>query len=144
MSASHVLMQLTLSPLCFAVVCPVPSFISVLNACALQAGQRIWHNILTGVAEEHPSCLCLFMLLSYADLKKFTYWSWCAHPCSIHTLASKLLASCNSKQWQHAEHDAHALPRSAKLCRRCHQGSTNIPSCVVDSVQVCLSSPQAP
>ena len=42
----------------------------------LQAGQRIWLNILSGAAEEHPSCLCLFVLLSYADLKKFVYWSW--------------------------------------------------------------------
>lgn len=47
--------------------------------CTLQAGQRVWHNILTGAAEEHPSCLCLFLLLSYADLKKFSYWSWYAH-----------------------------------------------------------------
>ena len=44
----------------------------------LQAGQRIWLNILSGAAEEHPSCLCLFVLLSYADLKKFVYWSWYA------------------------------------------------------------------
>ena len=42
----------------------------------LQAGQRIWLNILSGAAEEHASCLCLFVLLSYADLKKFVYWSW--------------------------------------------------------------------
>jgi len=42
----------------------------------MQAGQRIWENIMSGAAEEHPSCLCLFMLLSYADLKKFVYWSW--------------------------------------------------------------------
>ncbi|KAL3143295.1 Ubiquitin-like modifier-activating enzyme ATG7, variant 2 [Trebouxia sp. C0009 RCD-2024] len=51
------------------------------KALALKhAGQRVWHNILTGAAEEHPSCLCLFLLLSYADLKKFSYWSWFAFP----------------------------------------------------------------
>ena len=44
--------------------------------CMLQAGLRVWQNIKSGVAEQHPNCLCLFVLLSYADLKKFVYWSW--------------------------------------------------------------------
>lgn len=46
------------------------------DSMLLQAGRRIWLNMLSGAAEEHPSCLCLFVLLSYADLKKFVYWSW--------------------------------------------------------------------
>ncbi|DBA68957.1 TPA: Ubiquitin-like modifier-activating enzyme ATG7 [Trebouxia sp. C0005] len=50
------------------------------TAALKQAGQRIWLNMLSGAAEEHPSCLCLFVLLSYADLKKFVYWSWFAFP----------------------------------------------------------------
>lgn len=49
-------------------------------AALKEAGHRIWQNIVSGAAEEHPMCLGLFVLLTYADLKKYIYWFRFASP----------------------------------------------------------------
>ena len=43
---------------------------------AVQASQRIWQDILSGEAEQSPALLARFLVLSYADLKRFRYYYW--------------------------------------------------------------------
>lgn len=43
---------------------------------AAQASQRIWQDILSGEAERSPTLLARFLVLSYADLKRFRYYYW--------------------------------------------------------------------
>ena len=43
---------------------------------AAQVSQRIWQDILSGEAERRPALLARFLVLSYADLKRFRYYYW--------------------------------------------------------------------
>ena len=47
----------------------------------LQAARHIWESILSGEALRQPAELNHFLLLTYADLKHYTffYWSVIAH-----------------------------------------------------------------
>ena len=45
-----------------------------------EAGQKVWDAICTGQAVEDPSLLTHFLLLTYADLKKYNYCYWFAFP----------------------------------------------------------------
>ena len=49
-----------------------PCLVHVLR----QVASQIWSDILSGAAEQNPAVLCRFLLLSFADLKKYTYLSW--------------------------------------------------------------------
>ena len=46
------------------------------SACGAQVSQRIWQDILSGEAERSPALLARFLVLSYADLKRFRYYYW--------------------------------------------------------------------
>jgi Ubiquitin-like modifier-activating enzyme ATG7 N-terminus len=42
----------------------------------LQAARRIWESILSGEALRQPAELNRFLLLTYADLKHYTFFYW--------------------------------------------------------------------
>ena len=68
----------------------------LLRPCCLQAARRIWEDILSGAAEQNPQLLSRFLLLSFADLKKYTYLSWCG-------AAGLSAAEQQAVHWQGAE-----------------------------------------
>lgn len=45
------------------------------------SGLQIWEDIKSGRALEDPSLLSQFLLLTFADLKKYIYYYWFAFPC---------------------------------------------------------------
>ncbi|XP_069795970.1 ubiquitin-like modifier-activating enzyme ATG7 isoform X4 [Narcine bancroftii] len=45
-----------------------------------QVGKEIWEDIKSGRAIEDPSILSTFLLLTYADLKKYHFYYWFAFP----------------------------------------------------------------
>ncbi|KAI8929240.1 hypothetical protein BC831DRAFT_497246 [Entophlyctis helioformis] len=49
---------------------------SLLKTTALE----IWQDILSGAAEQEPSLLGRFLLLTFADLKKYRFYYWFAFP----------------------------------------------------------------
>lgn len=44
-------------------------------------GSEIWESVTSGRAVEDPSLLSRFLLLTYADLKKYHFYYWFAFPC---------------------------------------------------------------
>ncbi|XP_048742795.2 ubiquitin-like modifier-activating enzyme ATG7 isoform X2 [Ostrea edulis] len=46
-----------------------------------QAGKGIWDAIVSGEALESPELLSRFLLLTFADLKKYHYYYWFCFPC---------------------------------------------------------------
>ncbi|XP_078597053.1 ubiquitin-like modifier-activating enzyme ATG7 [Branchiostoma floridae x Branchiostoma japonicum] len=44
------------------------------------AAQKIWEDITSGAAIQNPSLLTRFLLLTFADLKKYYYYYWFAFP----------------------------------------------------------------
>lgn len=60
----------------------IDSFKECDKKCLLeQSGKQIWEDIVSGKAIEDPSLLSRFLLLTYADLKKYVYYYWFAFPC---------------------------------------------------------------
>nr|QDA69641.1 ubiquitin-like modifier-activating protein ATG7 [Crassostrea gigas] len=45
------------------------------------AGKKIWDSIVTGKALDTPELLATFLLLTFADLKKYHYYYWFCFPC---------------------------------------------------------------
>lgn len=43
-------------------------------------GQELWQSITSGKALDNPALLSRFFLLTYADLKKYHFYYWCAFP----------------------------------------------------------------
>ncbi|PFX29993.1 Ubiquitin-like modifier-activating enzyme ATG7 [Stylophora pistillata] len=43
-------------------------------------GQKIWDTVKSGKALEDPSVLCQFVLMTFADLKKYKFYYWFAFP----------------------------------------------------------------
>lgn len=43
-------------------------------------GQEIWDTVKSGKALEDPSVLCQFVLMTFADLKKYKFYYWFAFP----------------------------------------------------------------
>ncbi|CAH3114652.1 unnamed protein product [Pocillopora meandrina] len=43
-------------------------------------GQKIWDNVKSSKALEDPSVLCQFVLMTFADLKKYKFYYWFAFP----------------------------------------------------------------
>ena len=103
--------------------------------------------MLSGAAEEHPSCLCLFVLLSYADLKKFVYWSWYEYDTksSNHLLHILLpagqcftllhLSCCSLKHGQVIHASCNLLPQHSTAC---------IMQSHLQSTVTCLKALQSP
>ncbi|XP_066283874.1 ubiquitin-like modifier-activating enzyme ATG7 [Branchiostoma lanceolatum] len=48
------------------------------------AAQKIWEDITSGAALQNPSLLTRFLLLTFADLKKYYYYYWFAFPALCH------------------------------------------------------------
>ncbi|KAK7102668.1 ubiquitin-like modifier-activating enzyme ATG7 [Littorina saxatilis] len=46
-------------------------------------GTEIWNDIKSGAALKNPSLLSRFLLLTYANLKKYHYFYWFASPCLV-------------------------------------------------------------
>ncbi|XP_071179082.1 ubiquitin-like modifier-activating enzyme ATG7 [Mytilus edulis] len=44
-------------------------------------GKKVWEDIVSNKIEEDPSLLSRFLLLTFADLKKYIYYYWFAFPC---------------------------------------------------------------
>lgn len=61
-------------------------------------GKEIWENILNGKALEDPSLLSRFVLLTFADLKKYHYYYWFAFPCLCPAEDYKLSAQVTTVQ----------------------------------------------
>ncbi|XP_032783389.1 ubiquitin-like modifier-activating enzyme ATG7 [Daphnia magna] len=49
---------------------------AAINKC----GEQIWNDILSGAALLNPSLLTRFLLLTFADLKKYQFYYWFAFP----------------------------------------------------------------
>ncbi|XP_069674598.1 ubiquitin-like modifier-activating enzyme ATG7 isoform X2 [Periplaneta americana] len=45
-----------------------------------ELGQELWQSITSGEALDNPALLSRFFLLTYADLKKYHFYYWCAFP----------------------------------------------------------------
>ncbi|KAF3334964.1 ubiquitin-like modifier-activating enzyme atg7 isoform X1 [Carex littledalei] len=74
--------------------CPIPgtllntntleSFRSLDRESLLKAeAKRILEDIYSGRAEEDPSVLLRFLIISFADLKKWGFYYWCAFPALV-------------------------------------------------------------
>ena len=50
------------------------------KALLLAEAERVWADILSGAAEGDPSLLTRFLLVCYADLKRFAFYYWLAVP----------------------------------------------------------------
>lgn len=46
-----------------------------------ETGHKIWDDIVSNRVKEDPSLLSRFLLLTFADLKKYIYYYWFAFPC---------------------------------------------------------------
>ncbi|XP_061186447.1 ubiquitin-like modifier-activating enzyme ATG7 [Saccostrea echinata] len=46
-----------------------------------EAGKKIWEAVVNGEALEKPELLSRFILLTFADLKKYHYYYWFCFPC---------------------------------------------------------------
>eukprot|EP00252_Welwitschia_mirabilis_P026079 TRINITY_DN8374_c0_g1_i1.p1 TRINITY_DN8374_c0_g1~~TRINITY_DN8374_c0_g1_i1.p1 ORF type:complete len:590 (-),score=92.26 TRINITY_DN8374_c0_g1_i1:893-2662(-) len=75
-------------------LCPVPgvlyntntleSFKAIdRNALFKKEVTKIWDDIRSGTAEKDCSLLCRFLLISYADLKKWDFYYWFAFPALV-------------------------------------------------------------
>ncbi|KAI3779065.1 hypothetical protein L2E82_08526 [Cichorium intybus] len=57
-------------------------FHSLANICTAEA-KKIWEDIRSGKAEEDSYVLSRFLLISFADLKKFNFHYWFAFPALV-------------------------------------------------------------
>lgn len=48
------------------------------RALIQEPADQIWRDIRSGAAEANPALLSRFLLISYADLKLFRFYYWCA------------------------------------------------------------------
>lgn len=75
-------------------LCPVPGILYNMNTLdnfkALDRRamfnlevQKIWEDIHSGKVEEDSSLLCRFILISFADLKKWNFYYWFAFPALV-------------------------------------------------------------
>eukprot|EP00052_Salpingoeca_macrocollata_P008776 m.69263 g.69263 ORF g.69263 m.69263 type:complete len:668 (+) comp16768_c0_seq1:53-2056(+) len=51
-----------------------------VNVLAEQAAEQVWRDMTSGAALTTPSLLARFVLLTFADLKKYHYYYWFAFP----------------------------------------------------------------
>ncbi|KAJ7379526.1 Autophagy protein 7 [Desmophyllum pertusum] len=56
-------------------------------------GQQIWDAIRSGKAIEDPSVLCQFVLITFADLKKYKFYYWFAFPALCPDISATSVAS---------------------------------------------------
>lgn len=56
-------------------------------------GQQIWESILSGRATDNPSLLCQFVLITFADLKRYKFYYWFAFPALCPEINATSLAS---------------------------------------------------
>ena len=54
----------------------------------VDAGKKIWEAIVSGTAVNDPSLLNHFLLLTFADLKKYNYYYWFAFPAFLPSIPS--------------------------------------------------------
>eukprot|EP00897_Mesotaenium_endlicherianum_P002215 jgi/Mesen1/2020/ME000148S01118 len=54
--------------------------------------EKIWQSIMSGEAETDPSLLNAFVVISFADLKKWKFYYWCAFPGIVMPQAAMLSA----------------------------------------------------
>ncbi|KAJ1562090.1 Autophagy protein 7, partial [Cladochytrium tenue] len=57
-----------------------------------EIGQKIWDAILSGEALDDPSVLASFLLITFADLKKYKYYYWFGFPALLPVDHFKLTA----------------------------------------------------
>ena len=50
------------------------------KALLLAEAEQVWADLLSGAAEADPSLLTRFLLVCYADLKRFAFYYWLAVP----------------------------------------------------------------
>lgn len=48
-----------------------------------QAGRTVWEHIISGAATASPSLLNRFLLITFADLKRFAFYYWFAFPALV-------------------------------------------------------------
>ncbi|XP_046456837.1 ubiquitin-like modifier-activating enzyme ATG7 [Daphnia pulex] len=65
---------------------------TAINKC----GEQIWNDILSGAALSNPSLLTRFLLLTFADLKKYQFYYWFAFPTLV--FPSKILLNDEPKE----------------------------------------------
>ncbi|KAJ3013358.1 Autophagy protein 7 [Thoreauomyces humboldtii] len=56
--------------------------------------ERIWEDITSGAAVEHPSLLSRFLLLTFADLKKYKFWYWFGFPALLPEAPFRVERTC--------------------------------------------------
>ncbi|KAJ3670895.1 hypothetical protein LUZ60_008321 [Juncus effusus] len=82
--------------------CPIPG--TLINTNTLESfktldrdslikseAKKILEDILSGKVEEDPSLLLRFIIISFADLKKWGFYYWCAFPALVLDPPAKLL-----------------------------------------------------
>ncbi|KAI9206057.1 uncharacterized protein BJ171DRAFT_580131 [Polychytrium aggregatum] len=60
------------------------------NALLKDTAEQIWQDICSGAALDDPSLLSRFLLVTFADLKKYKYFYWFAFPALMPTLPLRL------------------------------------------------------
>lgn len=59
-----------------------------------KAGQDLWSNIMEGKAIKNPSLLVTFVLITFADLKKYNFHYWFGYPSFIQNYDLTILKQC--------------------------------------------------
>ncbi|KAG9446091.1 hypothetical protein H6P81_012219 [Aristolochia fimbriata] len=90
--------------------CSVPGIIYNMNTLeSFQAldkqmllkteAKKIWKDICSGKAEENPATLSRFLLISFADLKKWNFYYWFAFPALVLDPPATLVNLQPARQW---------------------------------------------
>lgn len=60
---------------------------------------QIWEDICSGKAEEDCSVLLRFLVVSFADLKKWTFYYWFAFPALVFDPPATVVGLKSAAQW---------------------------------------------